>query len=290
MPYNRVERKVAALLDAAPGLRAVAKAGYQRFNYLVHGGRRKALRLHPSATVERAVEPGSDGKREKPGEECFFGYFGLQPWSGDGRRFLFHRWRAHEGAGSPSARARSRVGNRAGARRVVGLELPAGHDGPVDTPSTARSARSSMTPPTASSSAESWRRTAPSGGIPGPYRRCTPAGARPFRSTTGGSHESGPEYGYDVEVGNFSPDQPPERDGLWRIDLDSGTARLVVSLAELSRCSRARTWAAPSTRSIMPSIRRRARASSSCTAGSDRTASSRDFTCGFRRFRTAPAP
>ena len=30
MPYNRVERRVAALLDAAPGLRAVAKASARR--------------------------------------------------------------------------------------------------------------------------------------------------------------------------------------------------------------------------------------------------------------------
>ena len=52
MPYNRLERRVAAMLDAAPGLRAAAKAGYQRFNYLVHGGRREALRLHPAVTIE----------------------------------------------------------------------------------------------------------------------------------------------------------------------------------------------------------------------------------------------
>ena len=83
MPYNRVERRVAALLDAAPGLRAFAKAGYQRFNYLVHGGRREALRLHPAVSLEPAVESGGD-------EECFYGYFGQQPWSDyDAFRKLF---------------------------------------------------------------------------------------------------------------------------------------------------------------------------------------------------------
>jgi hypothetical protein len=43
-----------------------------------------------------------------------------------------------------------------------------------------------------------------------------------------------PEYGYDVEVDNFSPDQPLDRDGIWRVDLRSGDSNLIVSLQQLA--------------------------------------------------------
>ena len=39
MSYNRLERGLASLLDAAPGVRRLAKSGYQRINYLLRGGR-----------------------------------------------------------------------------------------------------------------------------------------------------------------------------------------------------------------------------------------------------------
>jgi hypothetical protein len=43
-----------------------------------------------------------------------------------------------------------------------------------------------------------------------------------------------PEYGYDVEVDNFAPDQPVDRDGIWRVDLRSGDSHLIVSLQQLA--------------------------------------------------------
>ncbi len=97
MSYNRIERRLAALLDAAPGLRAFAKAGYQRFNYLLHGGRGQATRLHPQARIERIASGGGARDESSGADECFFGYFGLQPWSRDGHRYLFHRWRPPHG-------------------------------------------------------------------------------------------------------------------------------------------------------------------------------------------------
>jgi hypothetical protein len=78
-PYSSIERRLAVLLDSAPGLRAFAKAGYQRLNYLMRGGRGQAIRLHLQATIERvAGGVGAQGERSSP-NQCFFGYFGLQP-------------------------------------------------------------------------------------------------------------------------------------------------------------------------------------------------------------------
>jgi Tol biopolymer transport system component len=233
MPYNRVERKVAALLDAAPGLRAVAKAGYQRFNYLVHGGRREALRLHPSATVERAVEAGDDAIPARSGEECFYGYFGLQPWSGDGRRYLFHRWRARDG----------------GRIAVCAREAASGSVQVLGESSAWNFQQGSMAQWIRHEGAECvifndaadgqlvCRIVAPDGverRHPWPVQALHPGANEALSLNYRRLARIRPEYGYDVEVGNFSAEQPPERDGLWRVDLDSGTARLVVSLAELS--------------------------------------------------------
>jgi len=44
-----------------------------------------------------------------------------------------------------------------------------------------------------------------------------------------------PDYGYSVSATNFSEKQPADRDGLWRVDLASGRAELVVTVAELMR-------------------------------------------------------
>lgn len=226
MPYNRLERRLAALLDAAPGLRAFAKAGYQRFNYLAHGGRREALRLHPSVTIERAVAM-------EPGTECFYGYFGQQPWSEGGRRFLFHRWRARGDAriaicardaasGSVQVLGESSAwnfqqGTMAQWIRRDGVECAVFND--------------------AQDGLLVCRLVAPDGSErrhPWPIQALHPGGREALSLNYRRLARIRPEYGYDVEVQNFSTDQPQDRDGLWRVDLDTGEAGLIVSLAGLA--------------------------------------------------------
>ncbi|HKX58592.1 MAG TPA: hypothetical protein VJN00_04405 [Steroidobacteraceae bacterium] len=233
MPYNRLERRVAAMLDAAPGLRAAAKAGYQRFNYLVHGGRREPLRLHPAVTIERAVEPAGGTELRKSGEECFYGYFGLQPWSNDGRRLIFHRWRSgnprrveiclrESATGAVRTLAETAAWNfQQGslAQWVVrdGIECAIFND-VVD-------------------GSLACRIVAPDGSersLPWPVQALHPDGSEALSLNYRRLARIRPEYGYDVAVDNFSADQPPERDGLWRVDLRSGSAGLTVTLAELA--------------------------------------------------------
>lgn len=43
-----------------------------------------------------------------------------------------------------------------------------------------------------------------------------------------------PDYGYTAEVRNLAPDAAPDRDGIWRIDLEAGTYGLMASLSYLS--------------------------------------------------------
>lgn len=42
-----------------------------------------------------------------------------------------------------------------------------------------------------------------------------------------------PDYGYSTPVENFSPFQPLDRDGIWRVDLTTGEGELIVSLEQL---------------------------------------------------------
>src|SRR5262245_25234651 len=95
MSYSRLERRFAAWLDAAPGVRQLVKSGYQRLNYLLHGGRGPALLLHPHAAI-RPVDP--DVSTDQASHQRFFGYFGVSPWSRDGVRYLFHRLRERDNA------------------------------------------------------------------------------------------------------------------------------------------------------------------------------------------------
>ena len=50
-----------------------------------------------------------------------------------------------------------------------------------------------------------------------------------------------PEYGYRDEVENFTPDQPLESDGLWRVGLRTGRAQLCISLRDLAEAAPAAT-------------------------------------------------
>ncbi len=43
-----------------------------------------------------------------------------------------------------------------------------------------------------------------------------------------------PEYGYNVNSINFSKNQSIDKDGIWRVNLDTGCADLIISLARLS--------------------------------------------------------
>ena len=233
MPYNRLERRVAAMLDAAPGLRAAAKAGYQRFNYLVRGGRGESLRLHPAASLERAVEPAGQGRPRKSGEECFYGYFGLQPWSRDGRRFLFHRWRTRE----PRRVAICARDSATGTVQAIGESVAWNFQQGSLAQWIVRDGVECAIFNDVVDGALACRIVAPDGterSLPWPVQALHPGGDEALSLNYRRLARIRPEYGYDVAVSNFSPDQAPERDGLWRVDLRSGSGALAVTLAELA--------------------------------------------------------
>lgn len=232
MPYNRLERKFAKLLDSAPGLRALAKSGYQRINYLVHGGRRQAFRLHPAVSIARAVGPADDADLPSAGEECFFGYFGLQPWSADGRRYLFHRWRARKRRVEICAQD-----SMTGAAWVIGETAAWNFQQGAMAQWILRDGSECVIFNDAVDRKLACRIVATDGTErrhPWPIQALHPGGGEALSLNYRRLARVRPEYGYDVAADNFSPDQPLGHDGLWRVDLASGDAALVVSLADLA--------------------------------------------------------
>ena len=46
-------------------------------------------------------------------------------------------------------------------------------------------------------------------------------------------HKIRPEYGYKINVLNFSEEMPYNEDGIWRVDLSTGKSKLIISLEDL---------------------------------------------------------
>jgi hypothetical protein len=224
MPYGRIERRFAAILDSAPGLRAFAKTGYQRLNYLLHGWRGQAIRLHPQASIER-IAGGP--------EESFFGYFGLQPWNRDGRLYLFNRWRpprartidicVHDrNAAAPQVLGESRAWNFQQGCMAHWLYLD-GAESVVFNDAVDRRLVARIVTLAGGERLLDWP-------VQALHPRATEALSLNYRRLA----RMRPEYGYDVAVDNFAPDQPLDRDGIWRVDLRSGDSQLILSLHQLT--------------------------------------------------------
>ena len=232
-PYSGLERRLAALLDSAPRLHAIAKSGYQRANYLLRGWRQRPVRLHPEATIERVAGGERGAAAGAALEECFFGYFGMQPWSRDGRRQLFHRWRPPDGrtvgicvrdgrSATEIMIAESRAWNFQ--QGAMAQWLPRqGSEAIVFNDAVDRKLVCRMISADGSEVVVPW-----------PIQALHPQRAEALSINYRRLARIRPEYGYDVDVENFAPDQPVERDGLWRVDLDSGAASLIVPLAVLA--------------------------------------------------------
>lgn len=73
--------------------------------------------------------------------------------------------------------------------------------------------------------------------IPYPVQTLHPSGTRAISLNYRRLWKHRQPYGYRQPVVNFSPDQPLDRDGLWRVDFQSGRGELIVSLAQLMAIS-----------------------------------------------------
>jgi len=230
MSYNRLERGLASLLDAAPGVRRLAKSGYQRINYLLRGGRGDCLRLHPDVSIER-IGAGT-GAELDPAQQYFFGYFGVSPWSADGKRYLFHRWLQgrptidlcvqHRGDSTPRVLGTSRTWNFQQGSMTQWLPQAGGAAAIVFNDCRERRLCCRIVTADGHERSFDW-----------PIQAVHPHGTHALSLNYLRLSRVQPEYGYDVVADNFSAELPVDQDGLWRVDLQSGASGLLVSLQDL---------------------------------------------------------
>jgi hypothetical protein len=187
------------------------------------------LSLHPDVAIEDVCQ--SDAARAD--RACFFGYFALSPWSPDGRYFLFHR-RASEQSATVEVCLRDTT---AGAVRVLGES----HAWNFQQGSLAQwltdDGRASVVFNDVAQCELGCRLIGLTGTqrwLRWPIQAVHPGGSQALSINYRRLSRVAADYGYRVECRNLSPDMPPDRDGIWRIDLGSDTGELIVTLAELA--------------------------------------------------------
>jgi hypothetical protein len=231
--YNRLERRLATLLDVAPRARQLAKSGYQRLSYLLSGGRGREV-LHAQAPIQPIDSEVSSGSRRRDLQERFFGYFGVSPWSRDGRQYLFHRL---HGSGD-------------GSIEICVFDLERRVSRVLGASSAWTYQQGSMTQWLVRADGSQavvfndcldrrlvCRIVAPDGRerqLPWPVQALHPLGTHALSLNYRRLARVQPEYGYDVAADNFSADAALDADGLWQVELTSGHATLAVTLEDLA--------------------------------------------------------
>lgn len=236
MSYNRLERHIAALLDSMPGLRRVAKTGYQRLNYLLQGGRHERMHLHTDTAIERIpMAKGTAAARDAP-PESFFGYFGVSPWSPSGDHYLFHQWRRDGNSvdicvydrrtAKSSVLARSTAWNFQQGSMTQWLNAGDGEESIVFNDLVNRQLACRILSLGGRERNLAW-----------PIQAIHPGGTEALSLNYKRLPLVQPEYGYDPEPDNFKADRPLNQDGLWRVKLRTAESQLVVSLQDLANYS-----------------------------------------------------
>jgi hypothetical protein len=220
------------VLDPCPNVQATVRNAYHRLKFAVSTQRRVHRvtdhRVTCCSAWEWAGVPAEDG-------ELFFGYYDKSPWRRMQDQLLLHLVSRH----NPVAAIRLFDRERACCRTVASSRAWNYQQG-------------SMAQWLGSSSHEQVifndydvtnrnlvARVVTADGVEQhrigyPIQCVHPDGRRALTLNYARLLRLRPGYGYKLSVGNFSPDQPLDRDGIWEIDLDSGKSELVITLSQLA--------------------------------------------------------
>jgi len=224
-----LERKVARFLDRYPRVRALAKSVHQRANYVFHRRRSVFCELIPET---RIITPMEWAGAEPDAGEWFFGYYDKPPWSANMRFAVFHRpvdtsvelvvfdreTRQTQVVG------RTRAWNWQQGSQAQWLPVPGQ---PALIYNDIDDGRLGCRVRSLGGHAEQF--------VPWPVQALHPNGREILSLNYKRLYRMRPEYGYAAPVANFTGTESPEQDGIWRVELETGRAHLIVSLAHLMR-------------------------------------------------------
>lgn len=228
--FSSTERRLAGLLDAFPAVKRVVKAMYQRGSYVLSSyGSSARCELASGADLMSQAAWAGAAEDELLDMEQFFGYYDTVPWSRDQNLLLGHRVERRERAAQLLVYDKGKHTVRELARTVawnvqqgsMAQWMPDGKsvifNDVIDRKLVARIVFLDGT-----ERVVAW-----------PIQALHPNGCTALSINYRRLARIRPEYGYDVEVENFSRFQNASADGIWRVDLRHGEARLIVSLAGL---------------------------------------------------------
>lgn len=234
MRYNKFERHIATTLDKYPHLRKISKFFYQWLSYLILRKGSFTCELHANVSIKSIL-------RNENNLEAFFGYYDKSPWSFDSKYYLIHVFDKEH---------KNKV--KIGAFNCKNDELKI-----LDETASYNFQQGSMLRWLNQNSYHIIYNTVEDENIvakvkdvfsgkalktvPMPIQTVNYDGTEALTLNYKRLDRIRPEYGYKVDVKNFSPDMPYERDGIWRIDINTGKTGLIISLAELMGLNRHKT-------------------------------------------------
>ena len=226
MKYSSLEHKVARALDSFPFLKSLAKKTYQRINFLFYREKGFKYKLHPGVKMT-SVDDWGRGVKANGG--LFFGYYDKPPWSFDQHSMLLHRVTETNKAEIIEVRRKS-----SSELRLLGRTHTWNWQQGSMTQWISRNEVIFNTIVRGKLGAKvvDLERDETSF-IPWPVQTAHPNGREMISLNYKRLHRIRPEYGYAPEVANFGPEMPFEDDGLWSVDIESKTADLMITLADL---------------------------------------------------------
>jgi hypothetical protein len=229
--YNEIERKIAKYLDGFPLFRTIAKNLYQRVNYLLNREKDK-LYIYDIVKISSCTQFLLNNNFDNINFSIFFGYYDKSPWSYDERFYLFHIWDEKE---------REKV--KIGVYDFKDNDLIV-----LDETKAFNFQQGAMLRWLNMNSYNVIYNTVVDGYlvskikdvitgkekiVPMPIQTVNILGREALTLNYKRLHKLRPEYGYKVNVLNFSEEMSYDEDGIWRIDLNTGKSELIISLSDL---------------------------------------------------------
>ncbi|ELY97284.1 hypothetical protein C482_13660 [Natrialba chahannaoensis JCM 10990] len=223
MSFNPLERKIAEALNRFPVLKQTTKALYQRTNYFVFGNRDFTSGVHTETellTPAEYVEVTSFSGPE------FFGYFDTTPWNRNGDSLIYHRPTTEPGVsiqlyqnGRSQSIATSAAWNYQQGCRTRWHPTETDHvvyndilDGSL----------AATVVDTTGTTIQTYDR---------PLQAMAPTGQEFISLNYHRLDRNRPDYGYGID--DETKIAQPTDDGLWKVETETNTAELLISLAEL---------------------------------------------------------
>ena len=225
--FGSTERSIAKALEKFPFMRNLIKESYKRLIYLYHKKKGFYHSIHPMATIQTAYTWAGS---EVPSVPFFFGYYDKPPWSKDMTSVILHR--------STGKNVEIDIVNSDGNKTTVGSTSTWNwQQGAM-----AQWMNGDPLLPIVYNTVENGIlgcRIAERNGIhrtfiPWPVQAVNPVNNQALSLNYRRLWRLRPCYGYAEQVKNFTPHQALSNDGIWRIDLNTSRASLIIPLAELA--------------------------------------------------------